>query len=54
MERVMNNLLNSIKTRFFNADLASDSCELKNLKSENAAARVLTPEGASGTVFRFS
>jgi hypothetical protein len=39
----MNNLLNSIKTRFFNVGLVSDSCELKNLKSENAAARVLTP-----------
>ena len=39
----MNSLLNSIKTRFFNAGLASDSFELKNLKSENAAARVLTP-----------
>lgn len=38
----MNSLLNSIKTRFFNAGLASDSFELKNLKSENAAARVLT------------
>ncbi|MFS0756086.1 hypothetical protein ABC383_15490 [Noviherbaspirillum sp. 1P10PC] len=39
----MNNLLNSIKTRFFNAGFTADSCELKNIKSENAAARVLTP-----------
>jgi hypothetical protein len=39
----MNNLLSSIKTRFFNAGLASDSCELKNLEGEDAAARVVTP-----------
>src|SRR6478672_10644880 len=43
MERLMNNLLNSIKTRFFNAGFVADSCELQHIKSENAAARVLTP-----------
>ncbi|HEX8886689.1 MAG TPA: hypothetical protein VF797_19550 [Noviherbaspirillum sp.] len=39
----MSNLLSSIKTRFFNTRQASNNFELRNLKSENAAARVLVP-----------
>lgn len=39
----MYNFLNSIKTAFLNVGLASDTYELKNLKCENSAARVLPP-----------
>jgi len=39
----MNSLINSIKARFFNAGSANDNFELQDLKSENAAAKVLTP-----------